>query len=229
MVGGWYVSMLLAVAGVLAFSYYRRERAGRAWSNFARAHDLEYSPGGWMSRFGLAGEYRGEAVQVRTEKRGSGRNRNTYTVYSVELPSTVPMDLVMYDEGLFSKLGKFFGGEDIEVGRPELDDAFIIRGGGAAEIREFLDRDSVAGALLEVYAVSSDLELEHRTLSIDHRGLARISDQHKDHLEPLVRCAKVLRNAGKANAIGTMDTYDGGETEAAEKADGDGEEYVAEW
>lgn len=227
MEGGWFLVGLVGVVGVFAFSYYRRKRAGQAWSNFAYAHDLEYSPGGWLSRSGLAGEYRGEAVQVRTEKRGTGRNKKTYTVYSVELPSTVPMDLVLYDESLFSKLGKFFGGQDIEVGRPELDDAFIIRGGGVAEIREFLDRDSVAGALLEVYAVSSDLELEHRTLSIDHRGLARTSDQLKDHLEPIVRCAKVLRNSGKANAIGTMDTYDGGEIEEAEE-EGQ-EEYVAEW
>lgn len=229
------VFVLVVLAGVFGYTYYKHRQAKKAWSQFAMAHDLSHSPGGWGSSHGLAGEYRGESIRVKSERRGGGKNSRTYTVYSVELPPNVPMDLVMYDQGLLSEMGKLFGGEDIQVGRSNLDEAFIIKGGYADEIREFLDRDTVAEALLDVYEVSTDFHLEHGSLTVEHRNLARSGSQLKAHLEPIVRCAKVLRSAGKANAIGTMDTYDGGETEEAEKAEEAGEggeeegEYVKEW
>ena len=34
----------------------------------------------------------------------------------------------VYRKGLFSGIGKFFGMQDLEVGYPEFDDAFIIKG-----------------------------------------------------------------------------------------------------
>ncbi|MFB6350330.1 MAG: hypothetical protein ABEN55_00805 [Bradymonadaceae bacterium] len=229
MEGGLVLVGGLFLVAILGYSFYRRQKAAQAWENFANIHDLSYHPGGWFGQFGMAGDYREESVRVRTEKRRSGKNSKTYTVYSVELPPTAPMDLVMYDERLFSKLGKLVGGQDIEVGRPEFDDAFIIKGGNPDQIREFLDRDTVADALLEVHVAATDLHLEHGTLTVEHRAMAKSGEELEYHLEPIVRCAKVLRSAGKANAIGTMDTYDGGKTEEAEKGEQQGEEYVAEW
>lgn len=207
------------------FFYLRRQHAKKSWSTFADSNDLRFNPPGLLGDFTMHGDYRGESVQVETVRRGHGRSRKTYTQYTVELPSSVPMDLLLYDEGLFSKLGKMFGGQDIQVGRPDLDRAFIIRGGHEHEVREFLDRDTVADAFLKVHRFCSDFQLEHGTLQIERRGLVRDADDIEDNLEPLIRCAKVLKNAGEANAIGTMDTY---ESESADE-DAREPEPVTEW
>ena len=42
----------------------------------------------------------------------------------------------IYRKGLFSDLGKLLGMQDIEVGDPEFDEAFIIKGNDESRVRE---------------------------------------------------------------------------------------------
>ena len=42
----------------------------------------------------------------------------------------------IYRKGLFSELGKLLGMQDIEVGDPEFDEAFIIKGTDEAKVRD---------------------------------------------------------------------------------------------
>ena len=214
------------VFAVLGFAAYRRRQAYNAWREFALSNDLSFGASNWFGGFTLNGEFQGESIRVRTVTRGGRKNRKTYTVYSVSLPSSVPMGLVMYDESLFSKLGKFFGGQDIQVGRPQLDDAFIIKGNDPGRIRNFLDNDMVAAALLNLYAVESDLHLDVGTLTIEHRGYANSVHELQSHLEPLVDTAYALQDAGSGRTT-AEDPARSEEEDAGEPADV--EEPVAQW
>jgi hypothetical protein len=42
----------------------------------------------------------------------------------------------IYRKGLFSELSKFLGKQDIEVGDPEFDEAFIIKGNDESKVRD---------------------------------------------------------------------------------------------
>ena len=42
----------------------------------------------------------------------------------------------VYRKGLFSELGKLLGMQDIEVGDPEFDEAFIVKGNDESKVRE---------------------------------------------------------------------------------------------
>ena len=44
----------------------------------------------------------------------------------------------IYRKGLFSDLGKLLGMQDIEVGDPEFDEAFIIKGNDESKVRDAL-------------------------------------------------------------------------------------------
>ena len=46
----------------------------------------------------------------------------------------------IYRKGIFSELGKLLGMQDIEVGDPEFDEAFIIKGNDEFKVRESLRR-----------------------------------------------------------------------------------------
>ncbi len=215
--------------GILGFCVYRYQRTRRCWREFADSHGLEFDSGP-VARGGgirMSGDYRGERVEMHTVLRGSRFHRMNSTVFSVVLPPSVPMDLVMYDEKLFSRVGTLFGGEDIEVGRPEFDEAFVIKGGHPHEIREFLDRDVVADALLDLYDLCGNLHLEHQSLRLDQEGVIDDPDEIEAHFEGLVRCAKVLKNAGEANAIGTMETYES-ESTPTPQSPSIGEDAVSE-
>ena len=45
----------------------------------------------------------------------------------------------IYREGFFGKIGKFFGSQDLEIGDPDFDKKFIIKGNNVDTIRELLE------------------------------------------------------------------------------------------
>jgi hypothetical protein len=166
---------------------------------------------------------------VYTEKRGSQKNKKWYTVYETRLSNEVPVALEMYDESLFSKLGKVFGGEDIQVDRSRLDSAFIIKGMNPGEVRRFLDNDRTERALIDLHAFESDVEIEHNNLKIEHRRIARSSSQIDGYLGELVDCADVLdERAGSYQRLVRSESEGSGGEESDAPRDEE-IDYVAEW
>ena len=49
----------------------------------------------------------------------------------------------IYRKGVFSDLGKLMGMQDIEVGDPEFDDAFIIKGTDESKVRELFSNRKI--------------------------------------------------------------------------------------
>lgn len=49
----------------------------------------------------------------------------------------------LYRKGLFSNIGKALGMQDIEVGYPEFDDEFIIKGNDETKIIELFSNDKI--------------------------------------------------------------------------------------
>lgn len=158
-------------SAILVWSWYRRKRVRDVWGAVSAEYDLGFVDGGWFGQFELHGVFEGADVRVFTETRGSGKNKKTYTVYEVKLPEKFPFDLVVYDEGFFSQIGKFFGGEDIEVGYPAIDDAFIIKGERPGRIRDFFAKEGVPEAFRELQRSADDVHIEHGSLQIDNLAM----------------------------------------------------------
>jgi hypothetical protein len=49
----------------------------------------------------------------------------------------------IYRKGVFSELGKLLGMQDIEIGEPEFDDAFIIKGNDENKLRELFGNQNI--------------------------------------------------------------------------------------
>ena len=60
----------------------------------------------------------------------------TYTRMRAPYVNPEGFRFTIYRKGLFSELGKLLGMQDIEVGDPEFDEAFIIKGNDEARVRE---------------------------------------------------------------------------------------------
>jgi hypothetical protein len=67
-----------------------------------------------------------------------GESSTTYTRMRVPFLNPGGFRFVIYRKGLFSGLGKFFGMQDIEVGDPEFDEAFIIQGNDEGTVYKLL-------------------------------------------------------------------------------------------
>ncbi len=91
------------------------------------------------------GHWRGNKVQAHigpwtitldTYTVSSGHSHITYTRMRAPYVNPEAFRFTIYRKGLFSELGKLLGMQDIEVGDPEFDEAFVIKGNDETKVRE---------------------------------------------------------------------------------------------
>lgn len=64
-----------------------------------------------------------------------GKRRKRYTRLRVPFVSLDDFRFLVYRKGLFTGLGKLLGGQDVEVGAPAFDEAFVIQGNNVAKLK----------------------------------------------------------------------------------------------
>ncbi len=75
----------------------------------------------------LVAEVNGEPLECYMFTRGSGKNKTTYTAFTLGCTNRYNYSLRIAKEGLFSKIGKALGMQDIEVNDPVFDRSFVIK------------------------------------------------------------------------------------------------------
>jgi hypothetical protein len=97
------------------------------------------------AEFVSGGLWKGSKVQARvgpwtitldTYTVSSGESSETYTRIRAPYVNPDGFRFTIYRKGVFSDLGKLMGMQDIEVGEPEFDEAFIIKGDDEFKVRD---------------------------------------------------------------------------------------------
>ncbi len=73
----------------------------------------------------------------------SGNQSTTYTRLRAPYVNPEGFFFTIYRSGFFSGLGKLMGMQDIEVGHPRFDDAYIIKGNSEHRIRKFCQNERI--------------------------------------------------------------------------------------
>src|SRR5262245_4406235 len=113
--------------GVFAWIFLSRRARDKAWRELAEGTGLTFEPGGFLGSPRVTGTYRGHALTLDTFTRGAGKTRRVYTRIVLFVNNQDSAYLALYQESVFSKVGKFFGMQDIQVGDEDLDRKFIIK------------------------------------------------------------------------------------------------------
>jgi hypothetical protein len=135
------IVLVFVIAGVM------RNAQSKAWGGFARKAGLTLDPGGWFRAPTVSGAYGGFNVYLYTYTQGSGKNKTTYTSMIVYLPKQTNIHLRVTREGFLSKITKAFGAQDIQLGDPAFDAAYIIKSDTPPFVPEVLD-SQIRGAML---------------------------------------------------------------------------------
>lgn len=161
------------IAGVIAlvvWSARHQKKIREAWLTFARNHKLQVQ--GAANRPTIQGWYGPTWIMLNTVVRGSGKNRTTYTQHHATINAPMPAGIVLYKEGFFSKIGKTFGGQDVQTGDRQLDDAFIIKGQDLLGIHDLLNLPAVKQALLYVVARHPGIRIDGKRILVEHTGMS---------------------------------------------------------
>ncbi|MEM6724336.1 MAG: hypothetical protein AAF598_09880 [Bacteroidota bacterium] len=118
---------------VVRVSQVTLEKIQQQFSHLADAYKLDYlETEGTLKIFkkfpALQGELNGKTFYLFMYTKGSGKHQKTYTSFRLQTHNPKGYTLKLSKEGFFSKVGKRFGMQDIQVGDAEFDPLYIIQG-----------------------------------------------------------------------------------------------------
>ena len=172
LVPGLFVAQIVCMVGLVAggavYAYARIQSRRRVWADLAAQTGLQFEPGTWFTSPRVTGTYRQHELTLDTFSRGTGKRRTTYTRIVVYVNNQANVYLAIYEEGVFSKIGKFFGQEGIQVGDEEIDRRFIIKCRPGTFAARLFTSISLRAKLLQARTIN--IEVDGRELHYEHRG-----------------------------------------------------------
>ncbi|MCB9896075.1 MAG: hypothetical protein H6839_16705 [Planctomycetes bacterium] len=161
--------VIAVVVGLIAWGAHHQKKIRENWALFARKNGLQLQ--GSKHRPTIQGWLGPVYITLNTVVRGSGKNRTTYTQYHVTINAPMPAGIVLYKEGFFSKMGKVFGGQDVQIGDATIDNAFIIKAQDLLGVHNLLGLMPVKKALLYVVTRHPGLRVQDRQILVEHTGM----------------------------------------------------------
>jgi len=98
------------------------------WRQLSEEIGAEFVKGGFWKGGKVQAQVGPWTITLDTHTESSGESSVTYTRMRAPYVNPEGFRFTIYRKGFFSDLGKLLGMQDIEVGDPEFDEAFIIQG-----------------------------------------------------------------------------------------------------
>ena len=106
------------------------------WRQLSQEIGAEFVEGGFWKGSKVQAHVGPWTVTLDTYTESSGESHVTYTRMRAPYVNPEGFRFTIYRKSLFSDLGKLLGMQDIEVGDPEFDEAFIIKGNDESKVRD---------------------------------------------------------------------------------------------
>lgn len=119
------------------------------WNELSNKINAEYVEGGFFGRDKVVTRSKEWTITLDTYTVSTGKSSTTYTRMRAPYVNKDGFKFKIYREGIFSELGKIMGMEDIEIGYPEFDSNFILKGNDKDKVRT-LFTDTELQELIEV-------------------------------------------------------------------------------
>jgi hypothetical protein len=193
----------LASVGVVALAVwfvvtYSRETNAR-WADAAQQLGLEFRPSGPFSRPTITGQSAGHTIRIDTVTHSSGKSQHTDTRFRVEYPSQ-GFDFALSREHALRRLSKMFGAQDIEIGDPSFDEAFIVKTSDPEKLAAVLT-PAVRDSLIRLLAVYPQVQVRDGHIGYERSGLTRDTDALVSTTRRLLATARVIAGTtGRAEA-----------------------------
>jgi len=188
-----FVCMIGMIGGAAGLAYFRLQARRRAWDALASSMGLTLEPGSFFTSPRVTGTYRRHMLTLDTFSRGSSKSRTTYTRIVVFVDNRANLYLALYEEGVFSKIGKFFGQEDVQIGEEEIDRRFIIKSRPETFAARLVTSINLRSKLLQ--ARSINVEVDGRELYYEQRGTETDADYLRFLLDMLMDLAEFVERA----------------------------------
>lgn len=113
------------------------------WTQFANEVGADFVDGGVFKTKKVVGRFQNWVVTLDTYTVSTGKSSTTYTRIRAPYVNKDGFNFKIYKSGLFSDVGKTFGMQDVEIGYPEFDEDFIIKGNNEDKLIELFSSEKI--------------------------------------------------------------------------------------
>ena len=106
------------------------------WRQFAASVGGQYVDGGLWRGDKVVAAHGQWMVTLDTYTVSNGKSSITYTRMRAPYVNPDGFTFNIYRQGIFSEIGKWLGMQDVTVGYPDFDEAFIIKGNDIAQLQK---------------------------------------------------------------------------------------------
>lgn len=126
------------------------------WQNLSSQIGADFVSGGLFVGDKVVARVREWTVTLDTYTVSTGKSSTTYIRIRAPYINKDGFRVTIYRSGIFSDIGKLLGMQDIEIGKPEFDEQFIIKGNDEERVRTLFAN----GELRHLIQLQSEIHLE---------------------------------------------------------------------
>jgi len=199
----FFIGVGLIVAGTSVFAAKKQlDAMNEAWRAAAERVGFEFAPGSWSGGPTMTGMLEGSPAEIHSYTKSSGKSSTRYTRYTVEFPP-IGVGLHLSRQTGIGYLLKVLGTQDIEIGDPTFDEAFIVQATDPQAARTVLTPGTTM-MLNRLIAVHPEIVMSDDQLVLDRRGTVRDPDTLVSTLRRLASAATVLGDADESGALSKL-------------------------
>jgi hypothetical protein len=155
---------VVVIGGIFAWAAHAHKQRAAAWDGLAQKLGLTHAN---RQIYGLLD---GVPVRLFTEVRGSGKNKQTYTVAAGLVLPGFDLGLAVYKHGFLSSVGAWMGMNDVTIGDGAFDAAFVIKGDEPHRVMALLQDPALKLALHQVLTAGWTFSVRDDAFRVETRG-----------------------------------------------------------
>lgn len=124
------------------------------WGKLAAELDGRHTPGGWFTGSKVEVDAGPWTVTLDTFTVSTGKSSTTYTRLRAPYRNPGGFRFNVSPENFLSGIGRFFGMEDLEIGAPEFDAAWVVQGSDPSRVRRLFSDPGIRTLLRGAGGVS---------------------------------------------------------------------------
>ena len=190
----------LLVAATVAITTKRQlDSMNHAWQAAADTLGFTFTPGTWRGGPTISGALDGAPAEIRSYTKSTGKSSSRYTRYTIGFPP-LGIGLRLQRQSGLGMFLKVLGSQDILIGEPVFDEAFIVQAADPQAARAVLTAGTTM-VLNRLIALHPDVVVADDSVVLDRRATVRDADMLVSTIRRLASAASVLGDAGESEAL----------------------------
>ena len=113
------------------------------WMQFAHEIEADFISGGVFKTKKVVAKFENWVITIDTYTQSTGKTSSTFTRIRAPYVNQDGFYFKIYNKSIFSGIGRTLGMQDVEIGYPDFDEQFIIKGNDESKLRELFSSDKI--------------------------------------------------------------------------------------